>query len=135
MIYLDELALRLDTYFHDGQILAFSLDLATRVATIDLRLWVDHQVTPDRPDGEALRSARLELIGVAYFVVESPDDKYPYADSGPVTIDLGEADPGRGLPPTMESHFAGRFFVSDWNSFIHFSAREATLRWAGEADA
>ena len=131
---LDELAERLGTYFHDGQLLAFSLDVSTRLATVDLMLWVSSD-SPDATDNETLRSAQLVLVDVAYFVVESPDRDYPYGDAGPVMIDLAESDPDRGLPPTADGYFAARFFVCDWNSFIHFSARDATLQWVGPTGA
>jgi hypothetical protein len=120
---LEELSRELPNGFHDAKVLTLAFDLVARTATIDLELWVGD---------ETLRPARLELRGVAYFVVDAPDPAYPYAEAGPITVDLCDPDSTSRLPPTRSGDFAARFFVSEWNAFLSVSARESALRWAGE---
>jgi hypothetical protein len=84
-------------------------------------------VTAER---ERHRRARLELLGLGYLIVEDPDPRYGPFSKSPVQLDAcaadDDADRSRRVP---EGGFAGRFFITDWNSFIHFSAREARLTW------
>jgi hypothetical protein len=55
----------------------------------------------------------------------------PYAEAGAAwLVDLCEADltlpAARQLPAEA---FAARFFVRQWNAFIHVAATHAELRW------
>ncbi len=129
---LDDLAQDLPNGFHDAEVCKLTFDIAHRVATIELDVWIGSMEAPPEFGRETYRPAELNLHGVAYLVIEAPDPTYRYAKTGPVCVDLCEpADSGQ-LPPAQAGEFAARFFVSDWNSFISVSARDAALRWTGE---
>jgi hypothetical protein len=79
---------------------------------------------------ERHRRARLELFGLGYLIVEQPDPRYGPLTKSPVQLDACAADDDADrLRRVPEGGFAGRFFITDWNSFIHFSALEARLTW------
>jgi hypothetical protein len=100
--------------------------------TLDLDLWIGSMSMPLDAGRETYRAAKLELRGLAYFAVEPPDPKYPYAKPGAITVDLCDVEDGSSLPPIQSGMFASRFFVSEWNAFIIVSASEAVLIWTGE---
>ncbi len=70
------------------------------------------------------------LLGLAYLVVDDRDPRYPGSESSPLQIDACDADndPERNRQVPRDG-FAGRFFVTEWNAFIHFAAVEAHLTW------
>ena len=79
---------------------------------------------------ERYRRARLELLGLGYLIVEDPDPRIRPGENSPVQIDSCAADDDADrLRRVPEGGFAGRFFISDWNSYIHFAALEARLTW------
>jgi hypothetical protein len=83
-----------------------------------------------RPEREAYRHAMLRLIELAYLVIDPPGTGSSSLPASPVRIDSCEPDPTLPVTRTAPSPgFAGRFFVSEWNSFIHFSARDVSLEW------
>jgi len=85
--------------------------------------------TPD--DRERYRTALLLVSGLAFCQLDAPDPTYPYQDAAPIRVDLSEADrtvPAiRALPSGV---FAARFYVSNWNAFIHVAGRDAQLSWS-----
>lgn len=125
-----ELGAELGITFHDSLLRTLSMNVVGQTVEFLLDVCVGD---PDALDGatrERRRAGRLELTGLQYFVVDPPDPSYPYRLQGPLDIDPCDADPeivARYRIP--EGGFAGRFFVSDWNAFIHFAAMDAHLTW------
>ena len=116
--------------FHDSCLRRFTVDYEAQTASLALDIWVGEVEAPAGADRERLRTARLDLIGLEYFVVDPPDPRYKYRDAGSVTIDLCGSDPALAISrPLALGGFAGRFFVNEWNAFIHFAAKDARLTW------
>ena len=129
---IDELESGLPNGLHDAYLRAFSSDPAAGQAAFTLDLWIGNLHSSLAAERECRRPARLELLGVTYLVIDPPDPRYPVADDAPVQIDscAADDDPERSrLVP--EGGFAGRFFVTEWNAFIHFAALDARLTWTG----
>jgi hypothetical protein len=128
-VNIDELAGDLPNGFHDSRLRTFSSNPAQRRAEFVLKVWVGDLHRSAEVERELYRAARLELLGLAYLVVDDPDPRYP-AHAEEVTIDAcgpdGDPDRSRQVP---EGGFAGRFFVTEWNAFIHFAALDARLTW------
>lgn len=69
----------------------------------------------------------LTISGFDFCVIEPPDFNYPFAGKKRVTIDSGSGNLQNvtlfeGIPDETFAHW---FFVSEWNSFIYFVARDA----------
>jgi hypothetical protein len=129
-VNIAELERKLGITFHDSLLRELSTSLVERTADFVLDVWVGDPDTRPGPERERRRAGRLRLTGLEYLVVEPPDPKYPYSRHEPVDIDPCEPDAEvvrRYRIP--EGSFAGRFFVSDWNAFIHFAAMNAALAW------
>ena len=127
---LDEVAQGLPNGLHDLLVDRVTIDFTARTATFEVSVWVGDLSSAGR---EARRPAQLALHGLQYCVLEPPDPKYPYAKPEPAWfVDLLDADPaierGRVSPVGV---FASRFFVNQWNSFVHVSAIDARLTWTG----
>jgi len=107
------------------------MNFAERTVEFILNVWVGSM--EDAPgEREQYRKARLQLLGVEYCAVDPPDPRYPYREPRPITVDV--AEPDEEMANTLAhspSGFAGRFFVNDWNAFIHFAATDARLDWLG----
>jgi hypothetical protein len=118
--------------FHDSFLHTFSSDMDERRAEFVLDVWVGDLNSPETADRERYRPARLELIGLSYLTIDNRDPGQPPSELAPVQIDACAADDdperARQVPA---GGFAGRFFVSEWNAFIHFAALEARLTWIG----
>jgi len=129
-VNIEELDRTLPNGFHDSCLRGISLDYEAQIASLTLDLWVGDQDAPAGEERERLRPARLDLVGLEYLVLDPPDPRYKYRDAGSVTLDLCESDPviATSRPPATGG-FAGRFFVNEWNGFIHFAAKEARLTW------
>jgi hypothetical protein len=131
-VTIDELEADLPNGLHDALLRTFSSDVPERRAEFILDVWLGDLGSSVTAERERYRAARLELLGLAYLVVDDHDPRYPVGDGSHVRIDVCAADDdpqrSRQVPP---GGFAGRFFVTEWNAFIHFSAREARLLWIG----
>jgi len=97
-----------------------------------LEVWIGDLHSAVMSERERRGPARLELLGLAYLVVDDPNPSYSGVDGSPVQIDAcgagDDADLARRVPG---GGFAGRFFVTEWNAFIHFAALDARLTWIG----
>jgi hypothetical protein len=115
---------------HDSRLRTVSSDPSTGRAEFILDVWLGDLGSAVPAERERYRRARLELLGLAYLIVDAPDPRYPLTDQSPVQIDACAADDdperSRRVPP---GGFAGRFFVTEWNGFIHFAAMDARLVW------
>jgi hypothetical protein len=106
------------------------MDFARQKAEFVLDVCIGDPDAPPGPARERRRPGRLELTGVQYLFVDRPDPRYQYHFHAPVDIDPCEADPDvLAKYPARDGVFAARFFVSDWNGFINFAAKDAGLRW------
>jgi hypothetical protein len=115
---------------HDAVLRAYSSDPATQRAEFILDVWVGDLHSSVLSERERRRAARLELLGLVYLVVDEPDPRYPATSGLPLQIDACAADENGELARQVpEDGFAGRFFVTEWNGFIHFAALEARLIW------
>ena len=129
---IDELEADLPHGFHDSLLRTFSSDMAEGRAEFVLDVWVGDLRSAVTAERERYRPARLELIGLGYLVVDDRDPQDMSFDLAPVQVDVCAADDdperARQVPA---GGFAGRFFVTEWNGFIHFAARDARLTWLG----
>jgi hypothetical protein len=123
-----EIADQLPNGFHDAEIETIYIDYPNRVVEIRLNVWIG---TMDDPEStrETYRKATLTLTGVWYCAMDSPDEGYPYAAAEGLTVDL--AEPTLFVP--KQATFACRFWVDQWNAFIHLAAASADLAWEGAA--
>ncbi|HXU83744.1 MAG TPA: hypothetical protein VN914_20260 [Polyangia bacterium] len=127
---IEELEAELPNGFHDARLREFSSDPAGARGEFILDVWIGDLHSPAEADRERRRPARLELLGLAYLVVDDPEPRYPGAAASPVQIEACAADDNPELARQVpKDGFAGRFFVTEWNAFIHFAAREARLSW------
>jgi len=131
-VNIEELEGDLPNGLHDALLRAFSSDLPERRAEFILDVWLGDLHSAVTAERERYRAARLELLGLAYLVVDPHHPTYPVGDGAPVRVDACAADddPQR-TPQVPQGGFAGRFFVTEWNAFIHFAARDARLTWIG----
>jgi hypothetical protein len=129
-VNIEELQGELPNGLHDALLWTISSDAAERRAELFLHVWLGDLHSSVMSERERRRPARLELLGLAYFVVDEPGGRHSWETGPAVQIDLcaadGNADLARQVP---EGGFAGRFFVTEWNAFIHFAAVEARLTW------
>jgi hypothetical protein len=129
-VNIEELEADLPNGLHDAVLREFSSDPAERRAEFILDVWMGDLHSAVISERERRRPARLELLGLAYLVPDDPDRRHPVMVGSPVQIDAcgadDNADLARRVPP---GGFAGRFFVTEWNAFIHFAALEARLIW------
>jgi hypothetical protein len=127
---IDDIEAGLPNGLHDSRLHTFSSAAGERRAEFVLDVWVGDLHSTVQTDRERYRRARLELLGLEYLIVEEPDPRYRPGEKSPVQIDScaadDDADRSRRVP---EGGFAGRFFITEWNSYIHFAATEARLTW------
>lgn len=127
---IDELEVGLPNGLHDALLRTYSADLDEQRAEFILDVWVGDLHSSVLAERERRRAARLELLGLAYLVIDDLDPRYLAFGGASLQIDSCAADENgdraRQVPP---DGFAGRFFVTEWNAFIHFAAREARLIW------
>ena len=127
---IEELERELGISFHDALLSSLSADFVTRTAEMVLEVCLGNPDAPPGLERERRRRGRLVLTGLEYLAVDPPDPTYPYRGPGPVDIDSCSADPAVSSRYRLPDRaFAGRFFVSDWNAFIHVAAMNATLSW------
>jgi hypothetical protein len=128
-VNLETLEADLPNGLHDARLRSYSTDPGERRAEFVLEVWLGDLHSSATLDRERRRAARLELLGLAYLLVDDLDPRYPVTGS-PVQIDSCAADDNKELAKQVpEGGFAGRFFVTEWNAFIHFAAVEARLSW------
>jgi hypothetical protein len=129
-VNIDELGSELPNGFHDAVLRAYAADPTAQRAEFVLDVWVGDLHSSIHSERERYRAARLELLGLAYLVVDDPDPRYPATSGLPLRIDACGADESGELARQVpKDGFAGRFFVTEWNGFIHFAALEARLTW------
>ena len=125
MATLQELADGLPNGFHDACVSACAIDFVARTVTFKLSIWMG-----DESDSERYRDADLKVSGLGFCAFDAPDPRYPFADGKPLTVDLCDADPAVAATTALpRDAFAARFWVSNWNSFIHLTGTHSELVW------
>jgi len=129
-VNITELEADLPNGLHDAVLRTFSTDLVARRAEFILDVWLGDLHSSVTSERERYRSARLELLGLAYLIVDDRDSRDSLKREAPLQIDACAADddPDRSRQ-VPHGGFAGRFFVTEWNGFIHFAALDARLIW------
>ncbi len=130
----EELDQRFPNGFDDAEITGLSSDYRNRTATLEMNLRGN---LPDSPDSQVYRRATLTINGFYYFSIEPPDpDHLFHSDaSSKITVDGLPEDPQKfplfaHLKPALpQTAFCCRFYVHDWNSFIHIAGKEAQFSW------
>jgi hypothetical protein len=91
---------------HDAEVESVHIDQAKQTITMTVYVWVGSLEDPG-DDREPYRRGRLEFRGVRYCAMDAPDER-----------DV------RTMP------FTGRFWVDEWNGFLHVAALEVAFSWA-----
>ena len=113
--------------FHDSDLCSLSIDFVERTVEFILNVCVGE---PGSADPERRRRAHVVMSGLEYLVLAPPDPTYPYQRG--VAVDIDPCGPDETVSSRYQipqGAFSGRFFVSDWNSFIHFAAMDVQLTW------
>ena len=134
----EELDQRFPNGFDDAEIVAVRVNYANHTAILELNLRGN---PPESPNSQEYTRANLEARGLYYLSIEPPDDDHAFAvRQAKITVDGLVEDP-RDFPlferlrPTLpEGAFCCRFYVHDWNSFIHIAAAEAHFSWVESAE-
>jgi len=135
---LDELDHKLPNGFHDAEIFSLELDYPAGIAKFRLSLLVGWPEDPD-PERQAYQEATMMVMGLCFCSIDPPYPGYPFHPDGrPICVSGDPAKPDHmpSLPELAAKFPAGtwcyRFFVHDWNAFIHIAARDVELTWVGE---
>ena len=129
----EELDQTLPNGFHDAQIRRVAIDDRAGIVTLDMGLWVGKLGSPNQ---EEYQHATVTASGLAFCSIDAPDSTYPYLpDASPVSVSgdtakLDHLPELAKLQPTFpEGVLCYRFFVNDWNSFIHIAAKDVQIVW------
>ncbi|HWY05433.1 MAG TPA: hypothetical protein VNY24_01150 [Candidatus Acidoferrales bacterium] len=119
--------------FDDAEITGIAIDYTKRMATLQLKLRGN---SPDSPERDVYAPAVLRVLGVYYLSIEPPDQSHIIGpESNAITVDGLPEDPhnyplfGHIKAKLPDGAFCCRFFVHDWNSFIHIAASGAEFSW------
>jgi hypothetical protein len=128
-VTFEELDQRFPNGFDDAEITAMAIDYSKRQAILELNL---RQNSPDSPDRDVYTHAQVRVIDFYYLSIEPPDSDHLFPGKREkITVDGFPEDPNHFEPfanikPKLpDGAFHCRFFVHDWNSFIHVAARDA----------
>jgi hypothetical protein len=76
LVNIEELDRTLPNGFHDSCLRHVTVDYEAQTASLALDIWIGDVDAPPGAERERLRTARLELLGLEYFIVEAPDPRY-----------------------------------------------------------
>jgi hypothetical protein len=128
----EDLDQRYPNGFVDAEISSLTVDYQNRTATLQLSLRGN---LPDSPDRDVYEQATLTFRGFYYFSIDPPDPDHLFYPHGRIQVDGFPEDPSKfplfeHLKPKLPAGaFCCRFFVHDWNSFIHIAAEDADFSW------
>ena len=128
----EETAAALPNGFHDAELQHFEMDYVHRTLRFDLVVWVGDMDDPRRR--ELYRPARVTLDDVAFLVIEPPDVNYSWLKAGRIRIDAGEGQPPQSsstLPVAPAGIRTTWIHLEELNTFLLFSAGNASLEWTG----
>lgn len=133
----EELDDRFPNGFDDAEITCLTVDYQNRTATLHLNLRGN---SPDSTDRGVYERAVLIARDFYYVSIEPPDpDHLFYPKRSMIQINGYSEDPKQfplfeQLKPKLSAGaFCCRFFVHDWNSFIHLAAQAGQFSWVGDA--
>lgn len=121
--------------FHDALIHAISLDYQARSVKMQCTILVGDP-DADRVEREANAEGILDLSGLLYCIIESPDTNYSFEEGSLDISSNGSVATTQfkkllpALPAiTNEEAFLHWFFVSNWNAMIFIAATGARFVW------
>lgn len=116
---------------HDSKLRRVTIDYRLRTLEAEVEVWIgDTGETAE--GGETYKHGRIEISGLIFMIMESPDPKYPFLNSAQLTID--GCDQQQNLDPTFlkslpKKSFVRSLWVGEWNAFIHVAGTNAELSW------
>jgi hypothetical protein len=110
--------------FHDAKILGISVDYLARTLQLTMRILIG---TPGEANEEDYGPAELKVKGLHLFSVELPDPAYPFWTGGRPLNVSGDDDRSALAVKLPEDVSYCRFFVEEWNSFIHIAATSVEI--------
>ena len=125
----EELDERFPNGLVDAEITGLAVDYSNRSATLQIRLRCN---PPDSPDRDVYTPAVLTLREIFYLSIEPPDLDHLFSAKGSSITVGGHPEDSEEFP--LFAHlrsklpagaFCCRFYVHDWNSFIHLAAGSA----------
>jgi hypothetical protein len=129
----EELDQKYPNGFVDAEITALALDYKNRSATFHMNLRGN---PPDGKDRDVYQRAVLIAREFYYVSIEPPDPDHLFIPKRSMVQVTGyPEDPEKFSlfdylkPKLPKGGFCCRFFVHDWNSFIHIAAVDAELTW------
>jgi hypothetical protein len=134
----EELDQRFPNGFDDAEILGLTVDYQSRTATLQISLRGN---LPNSPYRDQYRQAKLTARDFYYLSIEPPDSDHLRPQGPQITVDGLPEDPANfplfeHLKLTLPAGaFCCRFYVHDWNSFIHLAAKNAEFIWTEDAVA
>lgn len=128
---LDELEHTLPNGLHDAELLSISVDYVQRKLTLGLEVFVGDFDGPI-DQREAYRKGRIEIFGLQFLAIVTPDSTYPYSDCTPSRIDI--CDRRNNLDQKLLASlpvgtFVSSIWVNNWNGFADLAASGASLIW------
>jgi hypothetical protein len=132
----EELDRRFPNGLDDVKISDVAIDYNNRTATLHLNLRGN---LPNSPERDVFSPAILRAREIYYFSIEPPDSDHLFPRRSMITVDGHPEDPhdfplfGQLKPQLPATAFCCRFYVHDWNSFIHIAALNAEFSW-GDGD-
>lgn len=128
----EELDQRFPNGLYDSEIVSVNINYESRTAKLQLNLRGN---PPDSPNRDEYQRALLRLNGFYYVVIEPPDAdhlSYPHRSIqvNGYPEDVSQFPLFGDLKPKLSGGaFCCRFYVHDWNSFIHIAATDAQFSW------
>lgn len=129
---MEELSRRLPNGLHDAYLLGLSVDYATGILRLELKLDVaNDEINHAGGEDDGFRVGTVLIRGLAYFVIDAPPPIAPGDASRLSYIDGIETREwqidGSNLPPVCDGVFRYSIFMGDWNSYMHFAGTSAEI--------
>src|SRR5271168_873683 len=119
--------------FDDAEMTTLSVDYGSGTATLHLNLRGN---SPDIPDSQRYAREVLTLLGLYYFAIVPPDLDHLFSPTQSKVVFYGMPEDSEQFPlyerlkPALpEDAFCCRFYIHNWNSFIHIAAKDAQFSW------
>lgn len=133
LMTFEEFDQRFPNGFSDAEIFSINIDYETRIVTLTFNLRGN---SPHSPDRDVYARAELTVRGIYYVSIDPPDRAHLFGpEREKITVD-GFPEGTHDFPlfadlkPKLPAGaFCCRFFVHDWNSFIHIGAADAEFSW------
>jgi hypothetical protein len=137
-VTIEELEGALPNGFHDAKIFSFEVDYVAGIAKFRMNLLVGWPDDPE-PERQTYQEAVLVVSDLCLLSVDPPSSKYPFLPDGKPICVSGDAAKSDHLPSLQDlvarfpdGTWCYRFFVDDWNAFIHIAGRNGEVTWVGE---